>query len=153
VVFLAPTLLVFTPLPFARALFDSVPVAGAFDAAACIAVPGSATAPEVAGPDATALPVVAFLDGAFGVVVFATVAVRAAVFLAFAPRLEAGVSLGFVVPVAVSAAFGSASAARCPPGLRPGVAFLAAGFGFLVAPLALVPKASATTASASSNVS
>jgi hypothetical protein len=151
--FLAATLFGFTPLPLALALFVTVLVAGAFDTAACVAVPGSATALDVAGPVTTGLRVVDFLGGAFGVAVFATGAFRAGDFLAPARRLGSVVSLGLAVAVAVSAAFVSASAARCPPGLRPDVAFLAAGFGFLVAPLVLVPKASATTASASSKVS
>ena len=120
--------------------------AGAFDAAALVAVPGSASVPDVAGPVATALRVVDFLGGAFVVAVFATVAFRATVLLVPARRLGLLVSLGLAASVAVSAASDPASVARCVPGLRPDVAFLAVRFGFLVAPLALVPKASATTA-------
>jgi hypothetical protein len=150
--FLAATLFVFT-LPLALALFETVLVAEAFDPAAFVAVPGSPMVPEVAGAVATALRVVDFLGGAFVVALFATVAVRAAAFLVAVRRLEPVASLGLAAPVAVSAAFGSAGAALFRPGLRADVAFLSARFGFLVAPLALASKASATTASASSKVS
>ena len=151
--FLAATLFVFTPLPLAFALFETVLVAGAFDAAAFVAVPGSTSVPDVAGSVATALRLVDFLGGAFVVAVLATVAFRATVLLVPARRLGLLVSLGLAASVAVSAAFGTVSAALCLPGLRPEVACLATRFGFLVAPLALVSKASATTASASSKVS
>jgi hypothetical protein len=151
--FLTATLFVFTPLPIALALFETVLVVGAFDTGGFVAVPSSARFPDVADVVATALRVVDFLGRAFVVAVFATAAFRAAVFPAPARCLEPATSLGLAISVAVSAAFGSTSAALCPPGLRPDVAFLAARCGSLVALTALVPKASATTASASSNVS
>ena len=150
--FVAATLFVFTPLPFAFALFEAALVAEAFDAAAFVAVLGSATVPEVAGAVATALRLVDFLGGAV-VALFATVAFRAAVVLVPLRRLELVVLLGLAASVAASAAFASAGPAVCPPGLRPDFPCLAAPFGFLVAALALVSKASATTASASSKVS
>jgi hypothetical protein len=150
--FLAATPFGFT-LPFALALFETVLVAGAFDAAAVVAVPGLAVVPEGAGAVAAALRGVDFWGGAFVVALFATVAFRAALFLVAVRRLEPFVSLGLAAAVAVSAAFGSASEALFRPGLRPDFPCLAAPFGFLVAALALVSKASATTASASSKVS
>ena len=150
VAFLAATLFVFT-LPLALALFETVLVAGAFDAAAVVAVPDPATVPDVAG--VVALRVVDFLGGAVVVALFATVARRAAVFLVPARRLELVVSVGLTASVAMSGAFGSAGAALFRPGLRPEVAFLSARLVLLVAPLALVSKASATTARASSKVS
>jgi hypothetical protein len=150
--FLVATLFAFT-LPLALALFENVLVAEPFDAAAFVAVPGSATAREVAGAVATALRVVDFLGGAFAVAAFATVAFRVALFLVPVRRLEPVASLRLAASVAVSAAFGSAGAALCLPGSRPDVAFFAPRFDFLVAPLVLVLKASATTASASSKVS
>jgi hypothetical protein len=152
--FVGATLFVFTPLPFAFALFETALVAEAFDAAAFVAMPGTATVPEVAaGPVDTALRLVDFLGGAFVVAVFAAVALRAALFLVPVRRLEPVVSLGLAASVAASASFASATADLCPPGLAPEAACFAARFGFLVAPLALVSKASATTASASSKVS
>jgi hypothetical protein len=150
--FVGATLFVFTPLPFAFALFETALVAEAFDAAAFVAVPGSATVPEVAGPVATALRLVDFLGGAV-VALFATVAFRPALFLVPVRRLEPVVSLGLAASVVAAASFASATAELWLPGLRPEAACLAARFGLLVAPLALVSKASATTASASSKVS
>jgi hypothetical protein len=150
--FVGATLFAFTPLPFAFALFETALVAEAFDAADFVAVPGTATVPEVAGPVATALRLVDFLGGAV-VALFATVAFRAALFLVPVRRLEPVVWLGLAASVAAAASFTSAPADLCPPGLAPEAACFAARFGFLVAPLALVSKASATTASASSKVS
>ena len=150
--FLAATLFGST-LPFALALFETVLVAEAFDAAAVVAVAGLAVVPSVVGVVATALRVVDFLGGAFVVALFATVALRAALFLVAVRRLEPFVSLGLTASVALSAAFGSAGAALLRPGLRLEVAFLSARLVLLVAPLALASKASATTARASSKVS
>lgn len=150
--FLAAALLGFT-LSFALALFETVRVAEAFDAAAVVVVPGSAVVADGVGAVATALRVVDFLGGAFVVTPFATVVFRAAVLLVPVRRLEPVVSLGLIASVTVSGAFGSAGADLLWPGLRPEVTFLSARFGFLVAPLALASKASATTASASSKVS
>ena len=111
--FLAATLFVFTPLPFALALFETVLVAEAF----------------------------------------AAVAFRGVLFLVAVRRVEPVASLGLAAPVAVSTAVDSAGAALFRPGLRADAVFLSAPFGFLVAPLALASKASATTASASSKAS
>ena len=124
-----------------------------FDAAAFGAVPGFATVPDLVGAVATVLRVVDCLGAAFVAGVFATVDFRAAVSLVPARRLEPVVSLALAISVAVTAAFGSRDAVFCPAALRPDADFLAARFGFLVAPWVLVLKASATTASASSNVS
>lgn len=153
VAFLAATRFAFRPVPFAVALFEIVLVlAGAFDAAAFV-VPGSATVPDAAGPVATALRVVDFLDRAVFAAVLSTVAFRAAVFLTPARRLEPVASLGLAASVAVLVASGSADMALRPRAFRPDVACLAWRVGWLVAALSLDPKASATTASASSNVS
>ena len=95
--FLAAAVLGFT-FAFALALFETVRVAGAFDAAA------------------SALRVVAFLGAAFVVTLFAAVVLRAAVLLVPVRRLEPVVSVGLIASVTVSAAFGSAGAALFRPG-------------------------------------
>jgi len=141
-------------VPFAGALSETVLLlAGAFDAEAFVAVPGFAMVPDEADPVASALRVADFLGVAVFAAVLLTVAFRAAVFRAPAPRLEPFAPLGVAASVAVLAASGSADTARRPRSFWPDVAFLVGRFGLLVALLLLDPKASATTASASSNVS
>ena len=154
VAFLAATRIAFGPVRFFVALFETVRgLAGAFDAAPCVALPGSVAVPDVADPGATALRVVDFLTGAFLAAVLSTVAVRAVVLPARARALEPVASLGLAGSVAVLAASGPASKALRPRCFRRDVDFLVGRCSMLVAPLAFDPKASATTASASCNVS
>jgi hypothetical protein len=147
--FLAAAGLAFRATPFAVALFETdLLVAEAFDGAAFAAVSGSA-ALAVAGPVVTDFRVVACLGGAFLAVVFRTVAFRAAAFLVRPRRLEPFASLGAVDGVRVLALSGSAGTpvrARC-------FRLEVARSGLSVEVLPCDPKASATTASASSNVS
>jgi hypothetical protein len=140
--------------PFAVALFEAVfRVADAFDAAALAAVPASTTVSDVADLGATVLRDVGFLGGAFLTAVRLSVAVRAAAFLVALGGLEAFAPAGLADSAIVLAPSRPAGTALRPRCFRPEVARFAGRFGSPVAPLPLDPKASVTTASASSNVS
>jgi len=153
VAFLAATRLGFGLFPFAVALLETgFLAAGAFDAAAFVADPGSATVTDVAAPLCAALRGVD-LGGEFLAVVFVTVALWEVAFPALTRRLVPFRSLVLPDSVAVLAASGSAGTAPGPRFLRPDVACLAGRFGLMVEALPFVSKASATTARASSNVS
>lgn len=155
VVFFWATRLAVRLFEFAGVLFATdVCAPGAFAAAAAfLAGPGWGTVADVVALDAVDLRAGDFLGGELFATGFATVAFREVVFRVLARRVEPLDLLGAPDAEAGATSAGAAGTALACRALRPGVACFAGRFALLLGPLPLGANASATTASASSNVS